>query len=107
MLGGFKRLVVVGLAAVTLGGPLALTGTSASAAGWHRYPYARYYHHRYYRHYGYWPGRSYYGYGPPPLLGALVGGITAVALAPAALLAPSYYYGPPPYYYYGPGPYWW
>lgn len=103
MVEGLKRLIIAGLAAVTLAGPLALTNPSASAAVWHGYTYGRYYHHGYYHHYyGYWPHhRYYYGYGPPPLLGALA----AIALAPVALFAPYYYYGP--HYYYGPGPYWW
>jgi hypothetical protein len=102
MVGGFKRLVATGLTAVTLAGLLALASTPTSAAGWHGYTYARYYHHRYYRHYGYWAPRHYYGYGPPPLFGVLA----AIALLPATLLAPRYYYYGPPYYY-GPGPYWW
>jgi hypothetical protein len=97
MVRGFKRLVVAGLATVTLAGPLALISTSTEAAGWHRHSFARYYHHGYYRNYGYWPRRHYYGYGSSPLLGAFA----ALALAPAALLAPRYYYGPPY------NPYWW
>jgi hypothetical protein len=100
----FKRLIVAGLAAAALAGLFALTSTPASAAGYYHHVY----HHHVYYHPGYHP-RIYYGHyayvaphpyylGPPPLLGALA----AIALLPAAVLAPRYYYYP---YYYGPGPY--
>jgi hypothetical protein len=111
----FKRLIVAGLAAVALASLFALTSTPVSAAEYYRVYHHHVYHHHvvyyspgyyqhiYYGHYGYVAPRPYY-YGPPPLLGALA----AVALLPAALLAPSYYYYPSPYrFYYGPGPYWW
>jgi hypothetical protein len=113
MVGRLKSFVVAAVAAAALAGPPTLIATSASATGWHgytygryhhaRYYYLRYYHPRYYYYYGYWPRTYYYAYGPPPLLGALA----AIALAPAALLAPRPYYYGPPYYDYAPGPYGW
>lgn len=105
----FKRLIAAGLAATGIAGLFALTSTPASAAGYYHHVYHHHvYHHYVYHHPGYYP-HAYYGHspyvapqpyylGPPPLLGALA----AIALLPAAVLAPRYYYYP-----YGPGPYWW
>jgi hypothetical protein len=88
------RIMAAGLAASALLGAVTMASTPASARYVHRYGYVHPYHH--YRHYGYYRHRHYYG--GAPLVGALIGGIAAGALAP------HYYYGPPPYYY-GPGPY--
>ena len=119
MTGRSKLLGAAALTAMMLGGPIwPSPSASAYPYGWHYHPahawhyhhwqyhawhyhhwhhpyawYHPYWHHHYYV--GYWGYPHYYYYGPPPLLSALA----AIALAPAALLAPRYYY-------YGPGPYW-
>jgi hypothetical protein len=93
---GSKAIVAVGLAALSVFGPVAGGVSTASAATWrHHYVYARYYHWHHYRHYAW--HRHYY-YGPGPILGGL--GLIA-GTAAALTVGYPYYYGP---YY---RPYWW
>ncbi len=109
------KIVVAGLSALALMGPVAsVAPASAAASQGHHYVYARYWQHGYYGH-GYYGGgygwrRHHYGYGAAPVIGGLFGALAGALAAPAYYGPPAYYYGPPAYYYgpryyYGPGPY--
>jgi hypothetical protein len=101
------KIVVAGLSALALMGPVAsVAPASAAASQGHHYVYARYWHHGYYGHRYYGGGygwRRHYGYGPGPVIGGLFGALVGGALAAPYYGPPAYYYGPR--YYYGPGPY--
>jgi hypothetical protein len=99
---GSTKIAAAGLAALTFAGAVAMGSTPAAAKSDVYSPYRPAWNQPY-RGGRYW-GHHYRGYGAGPVVGALIGGAAAGALAAPYYGRSPYYYEPGPYYY-GPGPY--
>ena len=89
-----KKILTAALAALTLGGAVAATATSAEAR-----PYGGWHGGGGYYHGGGWHGGGWRGGGAGWALGAGLAGLAVgAALADQSYYGPGYYYGPPPAY---------